>query len=272
MLPSIHIFNKAISTYGLSAGVGALIAVFLIPAIGKKRGADYLRTQMMLLFSALGALIGGHILYGITNFRELVRLVAELGSIGSFKEFISRFAHIFGGAVFYGGLICAIVVGAVYLAVTEKKKDKRVYYDLGAITIPLFHGFGRIGCFLSGCCYGVESKIGFVFHNSLAEGANGVSRFPVQLVEAGLNFTLFFVLLSLFLRKRLSGKLMGLYFVTYPVYRFILEFFRGDAYRGFVGPLSTSQFISIFLFVLGIVLLALPAKKNGQESLPEDID
>ena len=263
MLPSIHILNKDVSTYGLMAGIGAILVVFLIPAIGKKRGADYMRTQMMLLFGGLGALIGGHILYAFTRAKDLILLIKELGSIGSFKELVSRLSFIFGGAVFYGGLICALIAGAIYLAV-KVKKDKSVYYDLGAAAIPLFHGFGRIGCFLGGCCYGVESKFGFVYHHSIAEGANGVSRFPVQLVEAGLNFALFFVLFALFRKKKLEGKLLGLYFVTYPVYRFILEFFRGDAYRGFVGPLSTSQFISIFLFALGIVLLALPRTKAAE--------
>ncbi len=249
--------------YSLMAGIGAILVVFLIPAIGKKRGADYMRTQMMLLFAGLGALIGGHILYAFTRAKDLILLIKELGSIGSFKELVSRLSFIFGGAVFYGGLICALIAGAIYLAV-KVKKEKSVYYDLGAVAIPLFHGFGRIGCFLGGCCYGVESKFGFVYHHSIAEGANGVSRFPVQLVEAGLNFALFFVLFALFRKKKLEGKLLGLYFVTYPVYRFILEFFRGDAYRGFVGPLSTSQFISIFLFALGIVLLALPRKKAAE--------
>ena len=265
MIPVIHILNRDISTYALLAGVGAIIAVFVIPALGRKRGANYVRTQMMLLFAGLGALIGGHILYGITNMKELIRFIKELGSIGSFREFYTRLSLIFGGAVFYGGLILAIAVGAIYLAITEKKKDKGVYYDLGAMAIPLFHGFGRIGCFLAGCCYGVESKIGFVYHHSLAEGANGVCRFPVQLVEAGLNFALFFVLLSLFRRKKLEGKLMGLYFVTYPVYRFVLEFFRGDVYRGFVGPFSTSQIISIALFIVGIVLLARKRKPKTEE-------
>ena len=265
MIPYFRIFNKVISTYALMAGVGAAAAIFLVPVIGKKRGADYVRTQMMLLFAGLGALIGGHVLYGVTNFGKLVTLIKELGSVASFRELYTRLNEIFGGSVFYGGLIFAIIAGAIYLAVTLKKRDKSVYYDLGAITAPLFHGFGRIGCFLSGCCYGVESKIGFVYHNSFAEGANGVCRFPVQLVEAGLNFALFFVLWALFRKRKLEGKLMGLYFVTYPVYRFILEFFRGDAVRGFVGPLSTSQIISIALFIVGVVLLAKKKKPKTEE-------
>ena len=102
----------------------------------------------------------------------------------------------------------------------------------------------------------MESDIGFVYHHAISAGANGVRRFPVQLVEMGLNFALFW-LMFIWLRKgKHKGRLMQWYLLIYPVYRFILEFFRGDDYRGFIFGLSTSQFISLLiLLVNGIVAL-----------------
>ena len=69
--------------------------------------------------------------------------------------------------------------------------------DVAALASPLFHIFGRLGCFLSGCCFGVESSVGFVYHHCLIEEANGVSRFPVQLVEAFANLFIFLLLFIL---------------------------------------------------------------------------
>ena len=110
-----------------------------------------------------------------------------------------------------------------------------------SFSVPLFHAFGRIGCFLVGCCYGVESSIGFTFHNSIIESANNVNRFPVQIVEALFNLILFFCLYNFFKHKKFKGYLLNIYFIFYPVFRFIIEFFRADSYRGFLGVLRYKE-------------------------------
>ena len=91
-------------------------------------------------------------------------------------------ATIWGGSVFYGGLLGGILAGAVYLR--RKGRPLDLWASLTAPAIPLFHVFGRVGCFLGGCCYGLPSAWGFVYRYSPVAEANGVSRFPVQLVEA----------------------------------------------------------------------------------------
>lgn len=111
-----------------------------------------------------------------------------------------------------------------------------------------------------GCCYGcpTDSSLGVTFHVSPI-APNGVALVPVQLLEAAAEFLLFAVLL-------------GGYLATYGVLRFTLEFFRYDNYRGFLGPLSLSQWISIVTVVLGTVLLlrahraaGTPDRSPGQE-------
>ena len=150
---------------------------------------------------------------------------------------------------------------AVYIYLKKKKLPMNIFTDIATIIIPLFHFFGRIGCFLVGCCYGVESDIGFTYHHSLIESANHVNRFPIQLVEAVYNLGLFFLLYYLLKNNKLKGKLLGLYLIIYPIGRFIFEFFRGDEYRGFLFGLSTSQIISVLLLIFGIFLL-LKKEKN----------
>ncbi len=145
-------------------------------------------------------------------------------------------------------------------------------------SIALAQGFGRIGCFLSGCCYGLETNcaLGIVFHNS-EYAPNGVRLIPTQLISSGLDFLHCFLLLFYAKRKKADGQVAALYLICYSIGRFILEYFRGDLVRGNVGRFSTSQFISIFLFIIGIVffvVLSLTAKKeslNGPEEMVANV-
>ena len=136
-------------------------------------------------------------------------------------------AACFGGSVFYGGLAGAVVAGSLFV----RARGGRVleHLDVFAVGIPLFHALGRVGCFLGGCCYGVEWPGGVVYTHDPIGLANGVPRFPVQLVEAGVELVLFLVLLGLFLRGRGRGKLMACWALAYAPARFPLEFLRGDA-------------------------------------------
>lgn len=258
MFPGFDLFGIYISSYTLTALLGAAMAVlFAVTAYKKRRGSFY-PMLITLLLSSVGVGIGGSLLYGITN----IRYWHFLFETESFGRFVAAAARIFGGMVYYGGLIGGIIAGMIVI----KAKN----YPVGDITdcaapgVALFHAFGRTGCFLSGCCYGIESDFGFIYHNALIESANGVRRFPVQLFEAGFELLLFFVLWRLLEAKRLKGKLFLLYLLVYPVGRFFLEFFRGDEYRGFIFGLSTSQVISLLLFAaagIGFILSLIRGKK-----------
>jgi phosphatidylglycerol:prolipoprotein diacylglycerol transferase len=132
-------------------------------------------------------------------------------------------------------------------------------------SIALAQGFGRIGCFFAGCCYGEEAKnnFGIVFHHS-EFAPNDIRLIPTQPISSALNFLNFFALIFLAKRTKADGQVAGFYLIFYSVGRFIIEFFRGDLERGAVGPLSTSQFISVFLFLIGlgiVVVRGLQARK-----------
>lgn len=261
MLPYINIFNKKISSYALMAAIGILFCLFYIIRICKKRNIRDYNYVNMLLFSLIGVLIGGHILYGITNINLIVKFFSRIDQIDSFKTFIDCMAQIFGGSVFYGGLIGGMIVCYIYAKKTNIAN--RETYDLVIPVVPLFHTFGRIGCFLAGCCYGKKSSVGFMFHTSPIEMANNVNRLPIQLFESVFNLCLFFLLYYLFKNNKLKGYLINLYFILYPVFRFIIEFFRGDQYRGFLFGLSTSQIISIILIIISIINLIIYKRKNN---------
>lgn len=251
MYPYIEIFSRKIPTYGLMSIIGLFVAGIFACYQIKKRDKDYIDMIIVLLISSIGIIVFSHLLYAITNIDLLARMITHFDKIKGFNDFASRIGYIFGGSVFYGGLIGFLLVS--YICIKKKKLNKKTYYDIFACTIPLFHFFARIGCFLAGCCYGIESKIGFTYVHSPLESANHVQRFPIQLVESGFNLLLFFTIFYLYKKKKLNGKLIYIYLLSYAVARFNFEFFRGDSYRGFLFGLSTSQIISI-LIVLTVLI------------------
>lgn len=260
MFPGFYIADRFINSYAIVALVGAVLAVlfsFLYYRKSCKADADII---LMYLFAAIGAFIGMHLLYAVTNipnFRILSR--AE-----NFIQFVQLLGMLVGGSVFYGGLLGGLLGGWLYMK--KLKMDPVLTTDCAAPAIALFHGFGRIGCFLGGCCYGVETQHGIVFTDALIESANGVPRVPVQLYEAAFEFALFFLLWGLLAKGRLKGRLLCLYLTVYPVGRFILEFWRGDEYRGFLFGLSTSQIISIILFAVSAAVFIFSPQKPSQEN------
>ncbi|MBR1731718.1 MAG: prolipoprotein diacylglyceryl transferase, partial [Ruminococcus sp.] len=246
MFPYIQLGGRPITWYMLTALTGVLTVIFFTYKFSKKQKLDEFHMLFMMLFAFGGVLVFSHILYAITVPDITFYVFTHLGDMKSFDDFLLGMQLVFGGSVFYGGLIGAIFVFFIYTK--AKKLSFGDYSDIGALAIPLFHFFGRIGCFLEGCCYGVEWEHGVVYNYSVVSSANHVHRFPVQLVEAVLNLMLFFLLLYLYNKGKAKHKVLVLYLLIYPTYRFILEFFRGDEYRGHVGVLSTSQFISVILF------------------------
>ena len=242
MFPYIILFHKLITSYTIMVIIGILITGCFCLKQAKKYQIDDNQVIWLLLSIAVGILIGGHLLYGITNLKILVHLLTHLHKITSVSMLFQCIQEIFGGSVFYGGLYGGLLAGYIY---SRNKFDfsKDINHFIPAI--PLFHFFGRIGCFLSGCCYGIKSHIGFVYQNALVLEANGIRRFPVQLLEAFYNLFLFLILYYLQKKGKLKHSILPLYLFLYAIARFFFEFLRGDFYRGYIGIFSTSQIISI---------------------------
>jgi phosphatidylglycerol:prolipoprotein diacylglycerol transferase len=276
MFPYITLFGRQFAVYAIMTLCGIFAAGIIACRKAKKTGFDDTGMISLLLAAGLGAFLGGHILYGLINFR-LFPFLLEAPDIAGF---FSRVGILFGGQVFYGGLFGGIAAGFIY-GRRKFRKAMPAICDMATPVIPFFHFFGRIGCFGAGCCYGIEHDPGITFSRAIIPEANFVSRLPVQLIEASFNFLLFLLLSRIesavfspgFYRSdlpknlpvkslRQRGKLLFVYLILYPAGRFILEFFRGDEYRGFWGPLSTSQWISLLTIAAAVLGFVLPRKKN----------
>lgn len=251
MLPQIYIGERAIPTYGLLAGVGILLAVLYFK--WRERGGTDLResadTELAFLFGLIGAFVGAKLLSILTQLPELGQNWGLLFTHPA--QFLN--AYLLSGFVFYGGLY-GCLLGAWLYARGVKRSFSTLLCHLLPV-VPLIHAFGRVGCFCTGCCYGIPSDTLGVYFTASAIAPHDVPLLPVQLYEAGLEVGLF-VLLHWMSRKGQSGeKMLGAYLCLYGTARFLLEFLRGDAYRGFIGILSVSQIISIPTILWGVALL-----------------
>ncbi|MGM9648051.1 MAG: prolipoprotein diacylglyceryl transferase [Eubacteriales bacterium] len=254
MFPYFTFFGRVIGSYAILSMLGLAVCCIVVARLGKKVGLEIEDGILAMVAAAVGLFFGGHLLYAITNLNDLIACFRTLDTL-TFQDVGSILASAFGGMVFYGGFLGGLV-GLLIFARFSSWEFRGQLIDLYAVTTPLFHTFGRIGCFLGGCCYGIESSIGFtVTNNTLVPELNGVRRFPVQLAEAGCNLILFLILLILFKGGRHANRLIYCYLLLYPPVRFFLEFLRGDAVRGFWLGLSTSQWISLILFTITVIQL-----------------
>lgn len=267
MYPVIDIFGKQIGTYSLFALLGAFLCGTIFCIMINRKGLNDNQAIVFILTVVLGAVLGSHLLYAIVNYNY----VFALFSSSSFGEVAKNLFLLFGGSVFYGGLLGGIIAASVSIKVMNV--NFRIYSDCLTPLIPLFHAIARVGCFFAGCCFGKESSFGFVVNgNKFIPEINGVCRFPVQLLETACNLLLSLFLFLLLRRsekvKTLQGVLIWIYLLMYSVVRFFDEFLRGDVSRGFVGILSTSQFISVLLFAISIIYLIIRHKKMSQGTAP----
>jgi phosphatidylglycerol:prolipoprotein diacylglycerol transferase len=245
-----------VPTYGVLLYSGILLAIFLASRRARLVGLPGSRIMDLGAWVVLWGLLGGKILLAITDPSYLTSLSGLWGLLRA-------------GGVFYGGLIAALAAAVVLLH--RYQLPFLAVADVLAPSVALGHFFGRLGCFSAGCCYGrtCSASLGVVFTNPLAHEISGtplgVPIYPTQLYEAAFNLTNYVFLAWLFRRRLAAGSVLGAYLVGYGVARFIIEFFRGDADRGFVfgGLLSTSQAIAAVMVPVGIGILIWAHKRQG---------
>ena len=256
MLPSINVFGLEIPTYGIIIFIGICIgAIIAIQYFSKFNNIKKEDVFYAILYAVVGLGVGAKLLYILTNIPFIIKNSATLG----FWNIIGQMFR--GGFVFYGGLIGGIL-GVFIYAKQFKISFKSLLLTLIPV-VPLIHSIGRIGCLCAGCCYGMPyDGFGAIIFDHSPIAPNGVPLFPMQIVEAICNFVVFIILLLTYKRFLGTYKTVGLYLILYSIVRFTLEFFRGDLIRGIYFSLSTSQWISIALFIIGIVIFVYEHKNN----------
>jgi len=242
-------------TYGLLLAAAYLVGLQFALVRGRARGLDPNRIMDLGIWIIISALVGAKLLLLIVDHDKFSLTASGIMDL------------VRSAGVFYGGLIAAVGVALGYL--WRYRMPMWTVTDVFAPGIALGHVIGRLGCLFAGCCFGKPTTVpwAITFHNDFAHQnvgtPLGIPLHPTQLYEAGAELLILGLLLALERRGRsYPGRTFWTYMLLYGVSRFIIEFYRYDP-RGMVGIFSTSQFVSLLIVPLSLVMLFMLSRRTG---------
>jgi phosphatidylglycerol:prolipoprotein diacylglycerol transferase len=287
------VFGEPIPAYFTMLMLGFAVAIYNVVRWAKRAGVDHQSIIDAGLASIIGGVVGGRLLHVFADgyFWDYVHLCTDPSLVGwkitpgeckvaeglwdaaakvcrpAERDCLAWAKFYQGGLAYYGGLVAG-TAAAVYVLIRDKLPTLKVA-DVTMMGVPMGLFFGRIGCFLGGCCYGLVTDrpvgVSFPAWSAASEGQfregllqhPGLASLPVhptQLYEAvGCLFISVFLSLWGPRHKRFDGQVTLLFLVLYAVLRFAIEFVRADD-RGLWAGISTSQWISMFI-VVGCAIL-----------------
>jgi phosphatidylglycerol:prolipoprotein diacylglycerol transferase len=241
---AFQIGGFAIYWYGILAATGFFAAFW---TSSRRAPAEGFSPEVILDLAPWligGAIVGARLFYVITYWQE---------------EFAGRplwniIALSRSGLVWYGGLIGASLATIIYALRAKVPLWKLA--DIIAPSIALGHVFGRLGCFMTGCCYGRPTDLPWAIRFPADHWTKGVPVHPTQLYESLLNLALYLALMWLYRRKKFDGQIFAAYLVGYALLRTFVESFRGDYPRHYLGGYVTpAQLLSMLILSAGVLLL-----------------
>lgn len=240
----IELGKFKIPSYGFFIALGLIACMFTLKLLIKKSKMPDTLFDTYFTAAIIGVILGF--------------LSAML--FQGFYDFLATGTFSLRGLTVMGGLIGGAAGFIIYVLIRFKGKTKQAFWDIAdfaAACICIAHSFGRIGCFMAGCCYGMEVD-GFMSVVFVYGHGAGVPRLPTQLFESLFLFMLFLFFVVYNLRKTKRGYGIGIYAIAYGIWRFFIEYLRAD-YRGGVDGslLSPSQVQSIIFVVVGIAVIIL---------------
>lgn len=248
-----------IYTYSVCIAIGLVLAALCFRFLSAKLGMKQKSYDFYSLIAILCVAVGFISAYIFQDFYNVMagkssNIVADFSDLFAGKGF-----KLTGGITFMGGLVggaAFFIIATLLNKDREIKSDFPLVADIAAVCILVAHGCGRIGCFFGGCCYGKPTDSIFGIDYPVSSGT-WQKVYPTQLFEALFCFVAFGIMLWLILRENKRGLLIGLYAIIYSVFRFLLEFLRGDYRGGADIGLSPSQVQSIILILIAVAYIAL---------------
>ncbi|NOY74559.1 MAG: prolipoprotein diacylglyceryl transferase [Kiritimatiellaeota bacterium] len=246
------LFSHDIRWYGIMFAIGVLSGYFLMQRNRRHVGVSADQVADLTFLMVVAGVVGARLFFVIEFFDTFKHTVINGVTVRrSFPQILLETIRIdHGGLVFYGGCILCVITLFVYCR--RKKLDPLRMADLMAPSAALGHAFGRIGCFLNGCCFGTPCHYGWGVEYANAFNVHpGQMLYPVQLFEASNNFLLA-VLLCFALRRLAKGQVFTLYLALYGIARFCLEFIRGDNSDFLFGVFSPGQSVALFIVPVSV--------------------
>jgi len=242
-----RIGNFAVYNYGITMALAFLIAFGWVFWRAKKLGENIDDYYNICLIALVGGIVGGRLMYVIVTWNEFAGR--------PWRAFNLRA----GGLVWYGGLILAALLILIY----AKRKGLNFLHigDVFSAPMAVGLGIGRLGCLMSGCCYGKPCDLPWAM--TYPEGpyippeVAGMRVHPSPVYEMIAVFAIAGILVYLERHKKRDGQILWSFFLLYGLARYILEFWRGDLVRGFVipGVMSVSQGIAVLTVIIAAIML-----------------
>ena len=289
---AFHIGSFAVHWYGIFIGIGFLASFFLLLRLKRYAGLTTDQIYNISMIALFAGVIGARAFY-----------VVQFWDQFSGRGILAILNVHEGGLVFYGGFILAFTAECLYakwptvrrlLGLKENNpadgSDPRKNISLLALldvlgpAMALAHAFGRVSCFMQGCCFGKPAPEGFLlavrfpagspaaykYPSLLANGSEPV--YPVQLFESAGNLLMCAILLLLLRNRKYAGMIGGVYLILYGVMRFLIEFMRGDHTDSILG-LTPSQFIAVAVAIpLGIVVCCVAHSRGRRQEMAQNRD
>jgi phosphatidylglycerol:prolipoprotein diacylglycerol transferase len=245
-----------VPSYGVMVALGVVAGLLTLKRRADRSGLDGALLVDVALWLVIWALIGAK---GLLVLVELPRYLSDPAQLIGLVR---------AGGVFLGGFAAAVAAAIVLF----RRHRLPALPTLDAIipSVALGQAIGRIGCLLAGCCWGSRCDLPWaITYTDPAAAANvgtplHVSLHPFPAYEGLLDAVLYLGLELLHRRRPSPGRVFATYLLVYGAGRFLLEWTRGDAARGFVlsGALSTSQLIALAMIALGIALHAAARRRH----------
>jgi len=251
-----------IYTYGALHALAFVLGLWVALRLGAADGLDRAHLFNFGIGTLLGGVMGARVLMLITEWplhEDAWRLLFSLDILRS-------------GGVYLGGFL-----GGVGTALWLARRYQLPWWrtaDAFAPSVALGLGIGRLGCFSAGCCWGKPTSAwwGVTFPEAahrFVGTPTGVRVHPTQLYEAAAAFALCVLLLWMRKRRAFAGQLILAYMFLYGAVRFVIEFWRDD-WRGWVGPLSTSQFLSLGLMGTALAFYIRRSARRPEAAIPAE--
>jgi phosphatidylglycerol:prolipoprotein diacylglycerol transferase len=252
-------FGKiSVHWYGILTALGFLAGLWTASRRGIRSGISPESVMDFAPWLMIGVILGARIWHVVSYWKS------EFAN----QPWTEIFMIQHGGLVFYGGFFGAVIATIIY---TRRKKIALwKFADVIAPSISLGHAFGRIGCLMTGCCYGKECHLPWairfpVGHETHPVGFPATPVHPTQIYESLLNFSLYLFLAWLYRRKKFDGQIFATYLIGYSLVRSFVEIFRADYKPSeyfFNGAISPGQFVSIWIFAAGLILFWMQSTKR----------
>ena len=242
-------------TYGLFVGVGFFVGLLITIRLAKAEDISSQQVMDMGFVIIVSAIIGSRAMYVLMNAPYYTRAPLDMLKIWE------------GGLVFSGGIIGVVLTMLWYIKRHGLSLGKIA--DLWAPAMAFGQCFGRIGCFMAGCCYGKPTDVawGVTFTHPRCLAPLHESLHPVQLYSSISNLIIFLVVLVLYKKRTYEGQVFLWLLIMHSTARLAMERFRGDDRGLFLGSnMTLTQFVSILILVVSVgILFVVKSKRKGEK-------